>query len=791
MKGLSLVLLGLQASTVVATAAPVAAPNKLDRRLFWNPFNAMHNFWDGAFGQVAAAAATTTTKTTARTTSSSTRTTSTKATTSSTSVRTSSSSTHVSTSSASSSTSSSASSSTSSSASSSSSALFAPAVAMNSGSVKATILIIARDADSARQASSGLNGYGIPFETLLVPQGGVALPALNSSTTGNYGGFITMSGLAYDYGNDNWRSAITDDQWSQLYAYQVAFGVRMVQIDVYPQAAFGTTAIGSCCDSGVEQLISFSNTTAFAQAGLKVGAGMSTQGLYHYITQITDPSTTWEIAQFAANSQFSSPSTAGVINNFNGREQMAFFTTWATDWSPSSNFLQHGAITWMTRGLYAGYRRVNLNAQIDDMMLGTPIYKDSASRSYRVTPADMSDIRDWVPTINSKMNPGSFFRPEIGYNGNGNLISVDPSSSKEECQPHPIYTGYNPTDAEWKKPLGTGVDLWPANAPNSYSYSLECLNQDDLSAWLQIPSNRDQFMHLSHTFTHEHLNNATYNDVYREISFNQAWLTQVGLAAGTFSPKALIPPAITGLHNGDALQAFWDLGLRNCVGDNARPALRNTANLMWPYITNTATDGFDGFTVIPRWPLRIYWNCDTPACTTQEWIDTSSGSGDFNNLILNEKNDMMRYFFGLYRDGVMFHQINLRTQGNSAISTADGTQVASLYQAWVETVVQEFTRLSNWPMISLKQDDLADAFVARMARDKCGYGLTWDKANGKITGVTVTANGNTCSTEIPVTVPGSVVDTKGFRTEQVGNDPLTIWVKLSGSPVSLTLSQPI
>lgn len=621
-----------------------------------------------------------------------------------------------------------------------------------------------------------------------MPSGGVDLPTLNSSSTvGNFGGLMLLSGLSYSY-PDGWASALTNDQYAQLYNYQKSFRVRMVQYDVYPQAAFGTTPTGTCCDSGVEQLISWSNTSAFPQAGLKEGAGMSSEGLYHYVTTITDPSTTWEVAQWAPNSVYSSPSTAGVINNFNGREQMVFFTTWATDWSATSNYLQHGAITWMTRGLYAGYRRVNLNAQIDDMILATPIYNDANSSQYRVTPDDMSTIHDWVPEINAKMNPGSFFRPEVGFNGDGSFITVDPASSKDECKPHPIYTGYSPTDPEFQKPLGSGVDLWPENAPSNYSYSVECLSEDPLTSWWMTSSNQENFFLLSHTFTHEHLNNATYNDVYREISFNQAWLDQTGISSATFSPKGLIPPAITGLHNGDALRAFWQLGLRSVVGDNARPALRNQQNTMWPYITNTGTDGFDGMTVVPRWPLRIYWDCDTPACTLAEWTDTDNGSGDFAYLMTQEKNDHMRYYFGLYRDSLMFHQINLRNQGVDDITTPDGTVVRSLYQQWVEEIVQEFNRLANWPMISLKQDDLAEAFNARVARDACGYGITWNVQGDQVTGVTVTANGNTCSTEIPVTVPGSVSNTQGFRTEQVGNDPLTVWVKLSGSPVTLKLS---
>jgi len=80
-----------------------------------------------------------------------------------------------------------------------------------------------------------------------------------------------------------------------------------------------------------------------------------------------------------------------------------------------------------------------------------------------------------------------------------------------------------------------------------------------------------------------------------------------------------------------------------------------------------------------------------------------------------------------------------------------------------------------------------------MARDKCGYVLeyTLNPTSQTITSVTVTATNNICDVPIPVTVPGKVVDAKGFATEQVGNDPLTVWVSLSGSPVELVLGTPV
>lgn len=237
--------------------------------------------------------------------------------------------------------------------------------------VSSTVLVIARDNTSAYSAYSGLNAYGIPYQILLVPQTGTALPVLNSSSTsGNFGAIVILSEVSYDYGVTGFQSALTSVQWASLFAYQTSFGVRMVRLDVFPSADSGTTAIGGCCGTGVEQLLSISNNTAFPTAGLisyasfcpsthilldhltiNSGAGVSTVGLWHYPATILNASIATEIAQFAPTTGFSTTSTAGVINNIAGRQQMVFFTSFATDWSPTSNFLQHAWIHWATRGL--------------------------------------------------------------------------------------------------------------------------------------------------------------------------------------------------------------------------------------------------------------------------------------------------------------------------------------------------------------------------------------------------------------------------------------------------------
>ncbi|KAK4984019.1 hypothetical protein LTR50_006858 [Elasticomyces elasticus] len=673
--------------------------------------------------------------------------------------------------------------------------------AVPKATVDQTILVFARSSAEAYSAYSGLVGYGIPYQLVVVPQTGITLPQLNSSAThGNYGGFITLSELAYNY-NGAWGSALTTDQYNQIYAYQTAFGVRMVRLDVYPQSAFGvTTAIAGtgCCATGVEQLISFTDLSGFPTARLVAGATMSTKNMYHYPATITDTTgSTRQVAQFAPDSaaQFSGATTAAVINSFSGREQIVFFTSWATDWSPTSNFLQHAYIHYMTRGAFLGARKIYLGTQVDDVHLTTALYSP-AGATFRLSPADLPIHVNWMKDINSRLPAGSKYKMELAHNGNGDIINATNeqyNAPVDICSPvDAVYPNDQPQTAlEYQKPLGSGVDFWP-NQPKSYSWNIECAKVDNLANWFTNTANRDAFSHVSHTFTHLNHDNATYADVSKEISFNQAWMRQLGISAGDFSPKGLVPPAITGMHNGDAINAWMANGITQVMGDNSRAVLRNPTNTWWPYISTVASNGAAGLTILPRWPTTIYYNCDLPDCTTLEWINTSAGKGGFPDLLVYEKATTTRYLLALRQDAYMFHQANLRAS-DVPPTTVGPVTVYSLIQIWVETVTQEMTRLTNWPIVTKKHDDLAQLFLQRMARDNCNPSLSYTfSADGKsVTAVTVSANGNSCSAPIPVTLPTGATTSGSVSRDQVGGEPLIVWVTLSGSPVTLTLNTPI
>ncbi|PSR76994.1 hypothetical protein BD289DRAFT_378234 [Coniella lustricola] len=658
--------------------------------------------------------------------------------------------------------------------------------------VSNTILVFARDSASATVATLGLQGYGIPYHTVIVPQSGVALPTLNSSTTaGNYGGILILSEVSYQY-STGFLSALTTAQMNTLYAYQVAFGVRMVRLDVFPSTDLGvTTAISGtgCCDTGVEQYIRINDSSAFPTANLKIGVNASTAGLYHYPAVITNSSIATPFASFDAAASFTTNTTAAVINNIGGRQQMVWFISWATDWSQTSNYLQHAYIHWMTRGLFVGKRKVYLNTQVDDMHLSTDMYYPTGN-TFRIRPSDLNYLAAWQTNINSRLPAGSNYFVEIGHNGNGDIDNATDTVSDGTCNPASAvdYTSPPDTALEFFKPKGTGTDLWPETWI-SYNWSLSCALVDDVATWFN--TNPNVFAAISHTFSHEELNNATYHDASREIFFNIAWLKQIGLwTSNKFSASGIIPPAITGLHNPDALQAWWDNGIRYVVGDNTRPVLRNQNNTFYPLITTTAGNGFDGIVIIPRWATTMYYNCDTSECTTKEWIDTSGGSGTFVNLLIDAKTTNSRYLLGLHPDPYMFHQANLRSGDVDTWTVGSVTGPLSLIQIWVETVTQEVQRLTNWPIFSMKHDDIGVYFVNKMTLDACNPNLVYNYSDdGKtITSVTVTANSNTCSVPVPVTFPGTATPSvSGGTTDKNGTEPLIYYTPMTGSAVTYTL----
>ncbi|KAJ3396141.1 hypothetical protein HDV05_003218, partial [Chytridiales sp. JEL 0842] len=301
---------------------------------------------------------------------------------------------------------------------------------------------------------------------------------------------------------------------------------------------------------------------------------------------------------------------------------------------------------------YPGFRRIVFSAHVDDFFLSTPT--QVGQPPFRISAADMDGVQRWQTNINTRMNSGSSFKLDLVFNGNGVYQETSkriPSVQSVELEP----IAYVSVNKDFKKPLGTGIDVWaPVNldrysATNVAANLNNFLTHDPLFNF--VYNNQDQYFLSSHTFTHEDLNNCTYRDAFNEITVNQNFARGVGFdTKPNWSKHSLVSPGISGIFNGDAIRAWRDAGLTSVVGDITRPSINNP-NPYLPYTTTTESSNNPGFTVIPRASTHIYFNCTTPTENENVYAALNTPRLTFRQIIDAEATRAVLRFMNLFWDG--------------------------------------------------------------------------------------------------------------------------------------------
>lgn len=99
-----------------------------------------------------------------------------------------------------------------------------------SKTVQSTVLLITPGQAEVDSTKPVLNGYGIPFDSVIIPKEGKELPKLNSTANDGAYSSIVIVGPT---------SGLKPEQWKTLYDYQTAFKVRMVRLNESPNADSG------------------------------------------------------------------------------------------------------------------------------------------------------------------------------------------------------------------------------------------------------------------------------------------------------------------------------------------------------------------------------------------------------------------------------------------------------------------------------------------------------------------------------------------------------------------------
>lgn len=567
------------------------------------------------------------------------------------------------------------------------------------------LLVLAGDGKEASFAAIQLflNHMGIPYDKVLVAKD--PLPALSDGNKGLYQGIILATGtLAYQE-NGEWKAALTAENWTKLDAYCRDYRVRLASFYTFPEARFGMQLVDAVSTPSTIQLLP---AAAPIFPYLNLDNPIKLAAAYTYLAKTVEASgeKTTPLMQVSG-------STAGVVHTKpDGREYLAL-TMDHNGFLLHSMALYYGVFNWVTKGIFIGERRMYFTPQNDDLYLPSRLFVSyiEACRPTTFivdqnTPAmaqcpllrlggeDLKSLREWQ--LNWNTNPQlKNFRITMSYNGYGSTAR----------------SGTKPDD----------------------SLVAESLRSLDAFFW------------LNHTYDHKNLDCyaldadskcrvANFNESTFEIAENQKIADQLGIPSDKLS---LVTPGVTGLKVQNFLDAAVAQGIRYLVSDTSHPE--------WvPPIPNTGmwSELQPGIFIVPRRATSLFFN----AASGLKGVEGSEpdeynafygpngffrvgGTADgpaffpsvqsYDAILERESDNLLTYLLRGEIYPSMFHQSNFWQY--------DGKH--SLFTDLVDRTFQKFTRLSNLPVLSLRQSEIGKRMEERLGRETSPIQATLDPSN--------------------------------------------------------------
>ena len=376
---------------------------------------------------------------------------------------------------------------------------------------------------------SALQREGVPFQAIVTSPGHAPITAstlsdtlANGTAEAKYQAIIVSVGGLPEC-TSTCASTLTTAEWSALEEYEHTFNVRQITGDIFPSAAYGLSGpTTSGALDGIQGTLTTEGKTVFPY--LKELVGMDT-GTYGYeATPLTTQATG---ASFAPLVQGPGGSAlVGIYTHPNGVQEMVESFD-QNSYQLQSELLRHGALNWVTRGVYFGDQRNYVEMDIDDTFTPDDSWDTATHQinydnndALRMQPIDVDYAAKWAKEHGN-------FRMEQLFNGGGSVEYQEDNGGID-----PVLAEFQKEDPETKKPYA------------------------------------DSFGWLSHTYDTPYLDVgcATQNYIEAELNENTAWaaakpgatpgtgglgLTQSSepsVALGAENPKVFVP----GNHSGFA-----------------------------------------------------------------------------------------------------------------------------------------------------------------------------------------------------------------------------------------------
>jgi len=355
---------------------------------------------------------------------------------------------------------------------------------------------------------------------------------------------------------------------------------------------------------------------------------------------------------------------------------------------------------------------------------------------YRMTYYDLQQMADYYDALNADLPAGSYITVEWPFNGAGTEWYITPDTLFEKA--------------------------------------------------IQL---QDKFWFLSHTWDHpcnlDTASEATMNtELVNNINFTPTLLTNGSYASPRFSNDSMVTPCITGLFNGNVLQAMANNGIINCVGDNSVAALV-PANVYHGIWTTVATNGYAGVFIVPREDLDIGYDTTIPAEVVDEYNTMYGTSLTFEEIMTIQLTYGLEDKLAFRHDPFMLHQANGRFFSYDD-PVAGITHNVSFITLFTDRVVRKMITYYAMPIYAHRLTDLAKIWKTRTAMDLCGFSATLQIQNGQVVSIQASSTSSCLVglSGLQLTGPTVTMETVGPET--------TAWIQMTaGVTQTLNLVTPL
>ena len=630
-----------------------------------------------------------------------------------------------------------------------------------------------------------------------------------------YEGVMQTNGtLSYvDAGGAFVSSALSAAEWSTLWTWEAAFGIRTVSANTYPTADFGLTYAGED-GASITAKYPAAATAATGPFPYVNGAGtLPIANAWRYRATISDAATTTAVL---TDSALTTGNALGVIHTYpnQGNRQTLALTFDSAGYLKHGQVLGYGLVNWVTKGLFLGERHAYLDPQPDDIFISDSIWQpttpcgtapdDPSLPEYRITGSDFTALTTWQ-TAKQQQAISKALTLELPFNGEGTTAAYN-SPNRDTLTP---IAKTNQAKYKWINHTYNHMNLDTQNVPDAQVTTangvstLTTTSVNLINTWGQavtgtgIPANTivDSVTNL-HTVVLSQpatVTGAVPNAVIgttaaqatQQIQQNNTVATQLGLTH--YNKANLIQPDISGLGNPAFLQAANAAGIKWLISDTSRTPNQPTYGVNEGHYNQFQPSILE----IARYPVNLYFNVSTP----DQWLAEDNclyPAGAYGHVstyaqLLDRESDvLLRYLLQGHNRPLMFHQPNLR-----AYSAGH-----SLLGDLIDATLTKYSNLVTVPLVSPSEDGLGQKQASRMAYDAALKNNYLSASIVPNTSVTLTAaSGLQGTVTVPVTgAKATTVSTAPaapaapVTKEQYAGQSITYVTLSAGQSVTLSLN---